>query len=140
MGNIPYSSLDDMANLPYITRKLFWVGSSKDDLSAFPSEVKGTLGVALRMVQNGQTPDIAVPLTQFGSGVFELKDKHDGESYRAVYAVKLKRGVYVLDAFHKKSKSGKAIPKEIKQRIEARLKCAKDQDEETEHERDKKQR
>jgi len=132
MGNYPYSSLDDMANLPYITRKLFWVASSKDDLSDFPKDVKLTFGVALRVVQNGQTPEIAAPLTQFGSGVYELKEKHDGESYRAVYVVKLKRGVYVLDAFQKKSKSGKAIPKEIKERIEGRLKCAKEKDEEVE--------
>ena len=119
-----------MATLPYITRKLLWIASSKDDLSAFPKDVKVTFGVTLRMVQNGQTPDIATPLTQFGSGVFELKEKYDGESYRAVYVVKLKRGVYVLDAFQKKSKSGKGIPKEIKERIESRLKCAKERDEE----------
>ena len=47
-----------------------------------------------------------------------------------VYAVKLRRGVYVLDAFTKKSKSGKAIPREVIARIEERLKQARKMDSE----------
>ncbi len=119
-----------MANLPYMTRPLIWLGSSKEDLSAFPKSAKRTLGAGLRFVQNGLTPAMAKPLTQFGSGVFELREQFDGESYRVVYAAKLKHGVYVLDSHQKKSKKGKAIPKEIKERIETRLARAKKIDEE----------
>jgi phage-related protein len=106
------------------------MGSSREELSGFPKATKISLGAGLRQVQNGETPAIAAPLTSYGAGVYELHCKHAGESYRAVYAIKLKKGIYVLDAFHKKSKSGKAIPKEIKERIERRLKDAKRNDEE----------
>ena len=79
------------------------------------------LGFAIRQVQNGFRPDIAVPLTSFGSGVYELKAGASGEAYRVVYVLKLRRGVDIVDAFQKKSKSGKALPKEIRERIEMRL-------------------
>lgn len=119
-----------MANLPYKTRNLIWMGSSREDLSGFPKATKIALGAGLRQVQNGETPAIAAPLTSYGAEIYELRCRYVGESYRAVYAIKLIKGIYVLDAFHKKSKSGKAIPKEIKERIERRLKDAKQHDEE----------
>jgi phage-related protein len=119
-----------MSNLPYTTRDLIWMGRSREDLSGFPRATKITLGAGLRQAQNGEMPAIAAPLTSYGTGVYELRCKHAGEAYRAVYAIKLRKGIYVLDAFHKKSKSGKAIPREIKERIERRLKDAKRYDEE----------
>lgn len=106
------------------------MGSSREDIAGFPKATKIMLGAGLRQVQNGETPAIAAPLTGIGAGVYELKCRHAGEAYRAVYAIKLKKGIYVLDAFHKKSKSGKAIPREIRERIERRLKDAKRYDEE----------
>jgi phage-related protein len=121
-----------MANLPYNTRNLFWVGSSKKDLSAFPKAAKVTMGFALRQVQNGETPNIATPLPQFASGVFELGTASGGNAYRVVYVLKLKHGVYVLDAFVKKSKRGIALPREVRGRIARRLACAQRADEECE--------
>jgi len=44
--------------------------------------------------------------------------------YRAVYAVKLKRAVYVLHVFKKKSKTGIAIPRPDAELIEGRLRRA----------------
>jgi len=41
-----------------------------------------------------------------GSGVFELVENHDGDTYRAVYTVRFKEVVYVLHAFQKKSPKG----------------------------------
>ena len=95
-------------------------------LSSFPLATKQVLGFGLRQVQNGETPDIAKPLKNIGDGVFELKVQTSGEAYRVVYIAKLKDAVYVLDAFHKKSKKGKAIPREITERIKKRLKFAKE--------------
>lgn len=114
-----------MANLPYITRALHWLGDSREILSGFPKVVKGQIGFALRLVQNGETPLIAKPLKGLGGGVFELKAGDHGDTYRAVYAVKLKSAVYVLDCFKKKSKKGKAIPRHIAERVERRLKEAR---------------
>jgi len=109
-------------------RVIRWLGSSLDDLSAFPADVKRAFGYALREVQKGGTPLDTTPLSQFGSGVYELKESHDGDAYRGVYVVKLKSAVFVLHAFKKKSKSGKAMPREDIAVIAQRLKRARELD------------
>lgn len=103
-------------------REVRWLGSSKEDLSAFPRKV---FGRALFDVQNGETPEIAKALPQFGSGVFELRDAFGGNAYRSIYIVKLAKAIYVLHAFMKKSKSGRGIPREDIRIIELRLKHAR---------------
>ena len=65
------------------------------------------------------------PLPQFGTGVLELRERFDRNAYRLMYVVKLKKAVYVLHAFMKKSKSGIGIPKPDAELIEARLKRAR---------------
>lgn len=71
-----------------------------------------------------------------GSGVFEIAERHDKEAYRLVYGVQIGKNLYVLHAFHKKSKSGIATPKPdvdlIKQRYKEAQEHAKN-DEETKH-------
>jgi phage-related protein len=52
--------------------------------------------------------------------VLELVEDHDGNTYRAVYAVRLENRVYVLHAFQKKSKKGIKTPKHVINLIEAR--------------------
>ena len=99
-----------------------WVGSSKDDLSAFPQEVRRRVGGALWDAQLGLKAPFAKPLRGFGgAGVLEVVDDYDGNTYRAVYTVRFAGAVYVLHAFQKKSKRGIATPKAeldlIKQRF-----------------------
>ena len=106
-------------------RDLMWMGNSIEDLSAFPAEVKRAFGFQLREVQKGVTPSVARPLKQSGSGVFELRESFSGDAFRAVYAVKLEKAVYVLHAFKKKSKSGIAMPREDIALIGQRLKRAR---------------
>ena len=96
-------------------RRLRWIGSSLDELSAFPKDVKRAFGYFLRQVQIGATPPSAKPLRQFGAGVFELRDAYQGDAYRAVY---------VLHAFKKKSTKGIGLPKPDVALIEDRLKRA----------------
>jgi phage-related protein len=110
-----------MARFP---RPVLWVGSSKDDISALPRPVKATFGQRLWQVQNGETPLDMRSLTQFGTGVFELRERFDKNAYRLVYAVNLKKAIYVLHTFMKKSKSGIGLPKHDVELIEARLKRA----------------
>jgi phage-related protein len=102
-------------------RPLRWVGSSKRDYRRFPARVQDNLGFALFLVQTGQHPSSAKPLKGLGSGVVELVEDFDGDSYRAVYTVRFGKVVYVLHAFMKKSKRGIKTPKTdidlIKQRI-----------------------
>jgi len=72
----------------------------------------------------GKHPD-AKPLKGFGgAGVLEVVENYDGDAYRAVYTVKFEGVVYVLDAFQKKSKKGRELPKVDLDRIKTRLKMA----------------
>lgn len=114
-----------MANLPYSPRGLVWLGDTKEVLSAFPPDVKRTFGFALRAVQNGEMPPIAKPLTGLGAGVLELVCASGKNAYRVVYALKIGANVYVIDVFQKKSKTGSKTPRDVKSRIEARLKLAR---------------
>lgn len=122
-----------MANLPYKSKKVFWVGDSKDQLSSFPLAAKKRLGFALRQVQNGLTPEIAKSLSGLGSGVFELKANARGDTFRVVYLLKLKKAMYVIDAFQKKSKRGSQTPKEIRERLMRRIAEARKHEDESSH-------
>ena len=87
--------------------------------------MKGSFGFRLSELQHGETPLDMKPLTQFGGGVYELRESFDGNAYRAVYVVNLGSALYVLHAFMKKSKSGIGLPKPDQELIEARLKQAR---------------
>jgi phage-related protein len=114
-----------MVNLPYQGRGLFWLGSTKETVSAFPVAAKRMIGFGLRLVQNGQTPEFAAPLKDMGSGVFELKVGSGKDTYRVVYIAKLPPGIFVLHAYMKKSKVRRSIPREIKSTILSRLNAAR---------------
>ena len=114
-----------------VERPLAWIGSSYDDLKALPRPVQREFGIALRIAQLKQTPRNAKPLKGFGgAGVLELKDDFDGDTYRAVYTVRLRRAVYVLHVFQKKSKHGRALPRADRTLIESRLRRAEQVDHE----------
>ncbi len=87
-------------------RPLFWVGSSKEDLLAFPEPVKDEIGTALSVAQFGGKHPHTKPWRGQGPGVFEVVENHRGDAYRAVYTVRFQGAVYVLHAFQKKSPSG----------------------------------
>jgi phage-related protein len=72
-----------------LLRRLRWIGDSRDRLQKFPRQVRKDLGDALFEVQAGRTPLSAKPLRGVGSGIFEIVDDYDTNTYRAVYAVKL---------------------------------------------------
>jgi phage-related protein len=104
-----------------------WVGSSREDLRGFPDDVQRKVGGALWDAQIGEKSTFAKPLKGFGgAGVLEIVDDFDGDTYRAVYAVRFFGVIYVLHAFQKKSKRGIATPKAEKEGIEQRLKRAKE--------------
>ncbi|MGD1859483.1 MAG: type II toxin-antitoxin system RelE/ParE family toxin [Leptolyngbyaceae cyanobacterium] len=104
-----------------------WIGSSLKDLQEFPQDVRQTMGYALYLAQCGEKHPSAKPLKGFkGAGVLEVVDGFDGDTYRAVYTVKLAQVVYVLHAFQKKSKQSIATPKQDVELIEKRLKQAKE--------------
>jgi phage-related protein len=105
-------------------KPLNWVGSSKKDFMAFPKDVQVEMGNALGVAQFGGKHPSAKPLTGLGSGLFEVVEDHDGNTYRAAYTVRFRDAIYVLHAFQKKAKHGMATPKPDIDLIKKRLKAA----------------
>ncbi len=109
-------------------KPVVWIGSAKADLRAFPEEVKDSIGFALYVAQQGGKHPDAKPLRGFsGAGVLEIIEEHYGDTYRAVYTVRLAGRVYVLHAFQKKSKTGIQTPKAEINLIKSRLKRAEEE-------------
>ncbi|MBE0593192.1 MAG: type II toxin-antitoxin system RelE/ParE family toxin [Gemmatimonadales bacterium] len=109
--------------MPERRKLLYWEGSSKKDFKEFPVPVQKDMGVALFVVQLGRTPESAKPWKGLGSGVHELVEDHRGDTFRAVYTVRIGDAVHVLHAFQKKSRSGVATPQPDVKLIEKRLKA-----------------
>ena len=105
-------------------KPLIWVGDSLEAVRGFPAEVKDELGVALFQAQLGGKHIKAKPLQHIGSGILEVVSDHRGDTYRAVYTVRLAGRVYVLHAFQNKSKSRVATPKVEIDLVKQRLKRA----------------
>ncbi len=94
-------------------KPVFWVGSARSDLRAFPEEVRTDIGFALWVAQQGGRPAQAKPLSV-------------GDTYRVVYTVRFKEALYVLHAFQKKAKRGIKTPKYEVEMIRERLKAAEE--------------
>ena len=101
-----------------------FVGSSRKDLRAFPGKVRQEIGQALFEVQLGDHPVSAKPLKGFGSGVLEIRDNFDGDTYRAIYTVRFAGVLYVLHAFQKKSTKGISTPQRHLDLVRQRLREA----------------
>jgi phage-related protein len=97
-----------------MNRPLAWVGSARKDYAEFPDKVQDDIGYRLYRVQTDSVVfPPAKPLSKGvlkGLGIYELAADYDGDTYRAVYTVKLGGIVFVLHAFKKKSKTGIATP------------------------------
>jgi len=91
----------------------------------FPDPVVKEMGHALHIAQTGGKANDAKPLRGFGgAGVLEIVEDHDGDTYRAVYTVKLAGVIYALHCFQKKSKKGSETPNQTVNLIKKRLKTA----------------
>jgi phage-related protein len=100
-----------------------FVGASRKDLQDFPATVRSEIGQALFEAQLGEHPSNAKPLKGL-SGVLEIRDRFDGDTYRAVYTIRFEDVLYVLHAFQKKSTSGIATPQRHMDLIRQRLRDA----------------
>ena len=110
-------------------KPLDWVGSSKKDFLSFPGPVRDEMGNALGLAQFGGKHPSTKPWKGQGSGVFEVVEDHDGDTYRAVYTVRFREVVYVLHTFQKKSPSGIRTARGDVELVERRLKVAQQDDE-----------
>src|SRR3990172_2118709 len=105
-------------------KPIVWLGDSLRALKAFPASVQDEVGYALYLAQRGGKHVWAKPLKGLGPGVLEVVSDHRGDTFRAVYTVRLADRVFVLHAFQKKSKRGIATPQADIDRIKRRLEQA----------------
>lgn len=86
-----------------------FVGSSLDDLRAFPLTARREAGYQLDQVQNGHEPDDWKPMNTVGKGVKEIRIRDTAGAFRIIYVAKFADAVYVLHCFQKKTeKTSKA--------------------------------
>jgi phage-related protein len=109
-----------------VLRPLVWLGNSKRNIQAFPRGAQKFIGDELQLIQFGGMPKDAKPFKGIGSGVIEIALRYEGDGYRTVVAVQLGERIYVLHAFQKKSKKGRATPKQDVELIKQRYAQAKE--------------
>jgi phage-related protein len=84
-------------------KPVIWVGSSRDDLRAFPDVARQRAGHNLHLVQLGLDPADWKPMASVGPGVLELRIRTD-RAHRVFYVARFAEAIYVLHAFEKKSR------------------------------------
>jgi phage-related protein len=108
------------------SRPISWIKAARKDFEDFPQGAQIEMGRALTILAEGRMPDIAKPLTGFGSGVMELALKHRGDAFRVACTLQIDADIWVIHAFQKKSKSGIKTPKQQIGLIHERLKRLKE--------------
>ncbi|MGA3251844.1 MAG: type II toxin-antitoxin system RelE/ParE family toxin [Paraburkholderia sp.] len=84
-------------------KEIRWVGSSYDDLLAFPEEPRRQAGFRLGKIQAGLDPDDWKPFAAVGPGTREIRLKESNGIYRVMYVAKFVEAIYVLHCFQKKT-------------------------------------
>ena len=79
------------------------MGSSREDLGAFPEAVQDSAGYELYRVQCGLEPKDWKPMTTVGAGVKEIRARDEAGIFRVIYLATRPEGVYVLHCFQKKT-------------------------------------
>ena len=84
-------------------KELYWLGTSLDDLRAFPETARKEAGTDLRLVQQGVDPRDWKSIPDVGAGAREIRVRTGDGSFRVFYVVENAKAVYVLHAFQKKA-------------------------------------
>lgn len=93
-------------------RPLYFVGSALEHLRAFPRGPRQEAGYQLDRVQSGLEPSDWKPMPTIGRGVREIRIQHQGQ-YRVIYVTLFENAVYVLHAFHKRTRKTRKQDVEI---------------------------
>jgi phage-related protein len=108
------------------SRPISWIRAAQKDFGDVPTGAQVEMGRALTILAEGRLPDVAKPLTGFGSGVMELALRYRGDAFRAVYALQINTDIWVIHASQKKSKSGIKTPKQEIDLVHERLRRLKE--------------
>lgn len=82
---------------------VIFIGSSLNDLKAFPQSARREAGFQIANVQLGMKPDDWRPMKDIGPGAAEIRI-HERGGFRVIYVAKFDEAVYVLHAFRKKTR------------------------------------
>ncbi|MGB3788369.1 MAG: type II toxin-antitoxin system RelE/ParE family toxin [Phormidesmis sp.] len=83
-------------------KQIYWMGSSRNELSGFPKMARQKAGFQLRALQRGQKPADFKPVGTVGKGAEEIRIRTEN-AYRVFYVSKFEEAIYVLYAFQKKT-------------------------------------
>lgn len=84
-------------------KKLYWLGSSLEDLRALPASARSEAGLDLYLVQSGLLPRDWRSMPLVGPGVREIRNRTPEGAFRVLYVVESDVEVFVLHAFQKKT-------------------------------------
>ena len=96
-----------------LEKEIRWVGSSYNDLLAFPDESRRQAGFQLAKVQAGLDPDNWKPFDIVGAGTREIRINEQEGAFRVMYVAKFVEAVYVLHCFNKKTQATSRHDREI---------------------------
>lgn len=108
-----------------LPKPVVWVGPARDELRALPREVQRTMGIALWFAQLGGGHPLASSMKGKLAGVIEIGVDFDRRTFRLMYTAKFGGVIYALCAFPKKATKGIATPKHLLDRVEQRLRQAR---------------
>ncbi len=80
-----------------------FMGSARQDLSAFPKSARVRVGYELFLVQVGRNPTNWRPMPTIGTGACEIRVRDEAGAFRVIYVAQFVDAVYVLHAFQKKT-------------------------------------
>lgn len=83
-------------------KRVKFIGSSKEDISAFPPSARVRAGHELFMLQAGREPSDWKPVSEVGTGACEIRVRDEAGAFRVIYVAKFGDAIYVLHAFQKK--------------------------------------
>jgi phage-related protein len=84
-------------------KPLCWLGSSLDDVRAFPDDARREAGYELGRLQQGLMPTDWKAMATVGLGAYEIR-VHTRLEHRVFYVAKFEEAIYVLHAFEKRTR------------------------------------
>ena len=94
-------------------KPITWIGSSLEDLIAFPEAARKEAGFQLNRVQHDLEPERWKEFKTVGAGVKEIIISEEGDAFRVMYVAKFEEAVYVLHSFQKKTQQTSKHDKQV---------------------------
>ncbi len=97
-------------------KPIYWAGTSKNELLAFPDPAKQDAGYQLHRLQSGRVPQDWKPLKDLGksiTGVYEVRIWDSDATFRLAYVTKFGGFVTVLHCWQKETRTTSKADKHV---------------------------